>query len=391
LTRLLYLSVVALLACTGASQPAEPRTGDTLIVLAGANQTATVATAVAIDPVVLLHDGGGTPRRNIAVTIEPEEGSGWVVLPNTTTDSAGRASVRWYLGVQPGPHRLRMRAADVSATIDAAATPLQPGVTYLGRNGYVEFRAGDQPIVFTAPHGGTLQPAEIPDRTVGETVRDANTDQLAEEVQAAFASMNLRPHVLIVRLHRRKLDANREIVEGAQANPYAEIAWKEFHGFIDAAREAARSSASPITLFDLHGHGHVIPRLELGYLLSGAQLMQSDAELNRLAAQTSVAGLVAASGRTLAELLRGPLSLGALFEQQGFPAVPGPTHKDPAADPYFSGGFITERYGLRHPFRSDAVQIEAHFTGVRDTETNRRRFAQALVTVLLRFRQHYPR
>ncbi len=292
-------------------------------------------------------------------------------------------------GLQPGPNRLRVSAAGVSAIIGAAATPLQPGATYLGRNGYVELRAGDQPIVITAPHGGTLLPAEIPDRTVGETVRDANTDQLAEEVQAAFASVNLRPHVVIVRLHRRKLDANREIVEAAQSNPYTEIAWNEFHGFIDAAREAARASNAPITLFDLHGHGHAIARLELGYLLSGPQLAQSDAELNRLTAQTSVAGLVAASGRTLAELVRGPLSLGAFFEQEGFPSVPGPTHRDPAGEPYFSGGFITELYGLRHAFRSDAVQIEAHFTGVRDTETSRRRFARALATAAMRYRAHY--
>jgi N-formylglutamate amidohydrolase len=257
----------------------------------------------------------------------------------------------------------------------------------LGRNQYIEFRVGDLPIVVSAPHGGLLLPAEIPDRTVGETARDANTDQLAEEIGDAFArAQGHRPHVIITRLHRRKLDANREIGEAAQGNPHAQIAWKEFHGFI----EAARASFSQGLVVDLHGHGHPVARLELGYLLTGAELARTDQELNGLLPQTSVRGLAERRMMTLTTLLRGPQSLGAFFEQQGFASVPGPSIRDPGTEPFFSGGYNTQRHGSRTGGTIDAVQIEAHFAGVRDTDANRQRFAAAFVSVLDRyFTAHY--
>ena len=39
------------------------------------------------------------------------------------------------------------------------------GQSYFGRNGYVEYIAGNTPVILTAPHGGTLSPSSIPDRT----------------------------------------------------------------------------------------------------------------------------------------------------------------------------------------------------------------------------------
>ena len=41
------------------------------------------------------------------------------------------------------------------------------GQTYFGRNNYIEYRAGNMPLIVSAPHGGTLTPAELPDRTYG--------------------------------------------------------------------------------------------------------------------------------------------------------------------------------------------------------------------------------
>ncbi|MGH7471896.1 MAG: hypothetical protein ACRENP_28425 [Longimicrobiales bacterium] len=96
-----FVLAFALFACTGNRQPTDPTAGDTLIVVAGAQQSATVATAVPTDPIVLLRDGSGAPRRNVAVAVVPEAGGGWVVAPNTTTDSTGRATVRWYMGCSP--------------------------------------------------------------------------------------------------------------------------------------------------------------------------------------------------------------------------------------------------------------------------------------------------
>jgi N-formylglutamate amidohydrolase len=357
-----------------------------LIVLAGAGQTATVATAVSIDPLILLRDSSGSPRRNVMVRFQVNSNSGWVTVDSVTTDSIGRATTRWYLGPRPGQHVLQVSAAGHTTALAATARPLQPGDTLLGRNDYIEFRVGDLPIVVSAPHGGLLEPVEILDRQVGETARDANTDQLAIQKGAAFAETHgHRPHLIIVRLHRRKLDANREIGEGAAGNPFAQIAWREFHGFMEAARADVQTRFTNGLLVDLHGHGHTIQRLELGYLISAAELARSDSALNLLAAESSIRGLLQRRQLQLATLLRGPQSLGALLQQDSFPAVPSPDVPNPAGAPYFSGGFNTDRYGSRVGGGFDAVQIEANFTGVRDTPASRSRFAAALARTLDRF------
>ena len=46
----------------------------------------------------------------------------------------------------------------------AAAQSYVPGQTYFGGSQYTEYRAGNLPIIVTAPHGGSLTPPSIPDR-----------------------------------------------------------------------------------------------------------------------------------------------------------------------------------------------------------------------------------
>ena len=78
------------------------------------------------------------------------------------------------------------------------------------------------------------------------TARDRNTQELARAVALAIRELcGGVPHVVINRLHRVKLDANREVVEAAQGNPFAERAWKEHHAFIDAAKHAENWAFSP--------------------------------------------------------------------------------------------------------------------------------------------------
>ena len=37
-----------------------------------------------------------------------------------------------------------------------------PGQSYFGQNNYVEYIAGNLPIIIGVPHGGTLTPANLP-------------------------------------------------------------------------------------------------------------------------------------------------------------------------------------------------------------------------------------
>ena len=260
-----------------------------------------------------------------------------------------------------------------------------PGGTYFGRNAYVEFNAGTLPVIVSAPHGGALEPAEIPNRTSGTTVTDMATEDLARAVADALRAKTGRsPSVVICRLKRIKIDVNREIAEGAQGNPAAEQAWNEYHAFLDAARALATAAHGRALVIDLHGHGHPKPRIEIGYLLSATDLDRPDAELDdpSWARQSSIRTLAAESGARFSALLRGQESLGGRFDRAGYPSVPGPTTPSPGGDPYFEGGYITSRHGSADGGPISAVQIETPYPGVRDTPASRAKFAAVVADAL---------
>jgi hypothetical protein len=282
--------------------------------------------------------------------------------------------------------------------------PYTPGRSYFGRNDYVEYIAGNAPVIYSAPHGGALLPAEIPDRTAARcggaatTSTDLNTADLVRAMQQRhFARYGTYPHIIIVHLARRKLDANRTATEAACGNVAAATALAEWHAFIDAAKATVLQASGRGWYMDMHGHGHVKQRLELGYLLSGAQLSLSDATLdgNRAFQDTaSMRTISEAAPPTFSALLRGPSSLGALYAENGFPSVPSPGDPGPAGDEYFSGGDDTRRHACGAEASAlggitagniCGVQIEANFTGVRDTPANRDRFGDVTATVLAQY------
>lgn len=384
----LVVMAVALGAC-GGSQTAPTRpdgdgTAPARLRLVGSpDLTATVATSV---PVVLeVTAADGTPLAGQVVTFTTA-GGGWVPTPQRSTNGAGRTEVQWFLGPDPDePQSLTASTGSLDTTWVATSRRPEPGVVYAGNDGYIEWLAGDVPIVISAPHGGTLLPTDIPDRTQGTTVRDTDTIELAMAVRDAFVSLTgMRPHVVICHLSRRKLDANREIVEAAAGAPAAVQAWREYHAAIEAAMIESHARAGRAFYVDLHGHGHEAQRLELGYLLSASRLELPDAQLavdgTRVGA--SIWPLSVESGEAFPDVLRGPESLGALFDALGFPSVPSPLFPDPGGQPYFDGGYSTARHALNAAGWAAGLQIETNFAGVRDTPASRSAFGQALVSAL---------
>jgi hypothetical protein len=79
-----------------------------------------------------------------------------------------------------------------------------PGNSYFGRANYIEYIAGNLPVIISVPHGGNLTPSEIPDRTCGdETVTDSYTRELAESVRQEIHNITgCTPHVIICHLKR---------------------------------------------------------------------------------------------------------------------------------------------------------------------------------------------
>ncbi|MEY2878144.1 MAG: hypothetical protein RLZZ15_524 [Verrucomicrobiota bacterium] len=288
-------------------------------------------------------------------------------------------------------------AAAVAVSAASAPTPAAgkiSGHAYFDADRYVEYVAGDLPVVISSPHGGRLKPDALPNRTGGVTEMDVNSQELARAVADAFlARTGHHVHLVASHLHRGKLDPNREIAEAAQGNPLAERAWRDYHAAIAEALAAAVARHGFAFLVDLHGHAHPIARLELGYALEAKQLNRPDADLD-------TAGLIEVStlrdlhrrvGGSAAALLRGPRSLGALFAALGFPATPSPTAPQPGGGPFFAGGYTVRQHAGGETPKVDGLQIECHRVGVRDTAEHRARFAQTAAEVLTRFiEEHYP-
>ncbi len=276
----------------------------------------------------------------------------------------------------------------------ATAQPFVAGQTYFGRNNYIEYRAGDLPVILSSPHDGALTPAEIPDRTWGSTARDTNTTPLALAIHdEIFALTGKRPHVILCHLRRTKLDANREIVEAAQGNVHAEQAWREFQDFISAAREAAAQTHGFAYYADIHGHGHDVQRLELGYSLGAAELNLGDTALNHpgyLWMSTLRTLALSRPGVPFSTQLRGARSLGDLLERRNIPSWPSPTHPSPGDQPFWSGGYLSRTHtclldnGVVH-----GLQIETNWTGVRDTPTSRATFATNFARALHAYLWHH--
>lgn len=275
------------------------------------------------------------------------------------------------------------------------------GKTYFGANRYVQYVPGNSPVILTAPHGGTLRPDSIPDRSKascgGEAVlvTDTNTVELVLAMREAhFRRFGTYPHVIINRLARRKFDANRPLDEAACGNAEAARAFAEWHAFIDVAKAEVVKTSGRGWFMDIHGHGHEIQRLELGYLLRSADLNASDAELDGKASlreRVSIRALLQAPGATLSRMLRGPSSFGALYARAGIPAIPADDDLRPGSARYFAGGYNTSRHtcgaeaealGGKTGDRICGLQIEANFKGVRDTPESWKRFGEATAEVL---------
>ncbi len=264
------------------------------------------------------------------------------------------------------------------------------GQVHWGEGQYIEYVVGDLPLILSAPHGGTGTPVEIADRKKGYTVGDSNTQELTRLVAQALTDMTgYSPHVIISRLSRKKLDANRELDEAAEGDKIAEKAWLDYHGFIDAAKQEVTASWGAGLYLDVHGHGHRTPWIELGYLIGPNTLNGSDSKLNSIR-RYSLRTLTNHSVMPLSEVVRGRKSLGGLLESRGYRAVPAPGDPGPGQASYFSGGYSTFRHGSYFDGPISAIQIEHPKQGVRDNVADQQVYARHLAEALIEYMKiHY--
>lgn len=260
---------------------------------------------------------------------------------------------------------------------------------------FIEFKEGNMPLILTVSHGGNERPKWISDRVCPDAVnvQDEFTLELAQEIVEAFAvNGTYKPYVILNKLHRSKVDLNRNRLDGTCGDPNSEKAYDAFHGYVRDAKTRIEQHFSKGILVDIHGHGHEIQRIELGYLLYEEELRETDDAINQvpLLSYSSIQGLTQNNLKELthSELLRGPFSFGTLLENRGYACVPSVSIPYPKSnEPYFSGGYITATYGSYSGGTIDAIQMECNRDRVRDSAKNRKAFAKAFVESILEFLQ----
>lgn len=271
------------------------------------------------------------------------------------------------------------------------------GETYFSKDNYIEYQAGNVPLILSVPHGGRLEPSELPDRDCLDCVyaMDTYTQELARKIREEyFRQTGCYPHVVYNLLHRKKLDMNRDSIEAADSNSKTGEYWLAYHDFINAAKTTIIQTFGKGLFIDLHGHAHTKQRIEYGYLLYGSQLREADSVLNtaKRVSVSSIRNLVPNNLQNIshAELLRGSQALGTLFADRGFPGVPSRQDQFPLADDdYFNGGYNTLVHGSRTSGTMDAIQMEL-YSAIRYNTTQRAAFAEEFVTILRQYLQtHY--
>ena len=268
----------------------------------------------------------------------------------------------------------------------------KPGASYLNETGYVEYLPGTLPLVISVPHGGYLTPENIPDRKCEGCVYDGDsyTQELARSIRDHFFKQTgYYPHIVINLLSRKKFDANRNKTDAADGNQIVEKAWFEYHDFLEKAKTQITKDHKRGLFLDLHGHGHKIQRIELGYLLNKDELQLPDSDLNTDAYidKSSIKKLIGNDLQHLSfpELLRGNSSLGTIFNNNEVPAVPSTLIPHALNNErYFDGGYNTERHGSLNGGNIDGIQVECH-QGIRFNTAKREQFANIFVTSVREF------
>lgn len=278
-----------------------------------------------------------------------------------------------------------LRKLGLMGLVAALALFTLPGASSApqGISAHVDIEAGELPLIMSAPHGGQVRPAAVPDRTQAAVVNDWRSQELARELADEIETLTgMRPHLVINRLHRSKLDPNRSLEHGAQGSAVAARAWQAYHAGLEDASEAVVADCGWGLYVDLHSFGEWGRGIEIGYGLSHEALSEDDEDLSRrrFVYGSNLRHAALYSEQSLAELLRGPESLGGLLQARGYWAVPSPRH--PRPDPgYFDGGYSVYRHGPQRGRGVDAVQIEVPYNLLR--ELQRERFVGALAVSLI--------
>lgn len=128
-------------------------------------------------------------------------------------------------------------------------------------NKYLTYRTGNCPIILSAPHGGGIIPSGISQRTYGNRGKDSYTRRL---IQRVIELLPEKPYYIYSNIHRKIVDLNREILEGAQGNKVAEGVWNLWHKTLRSYLQDVRRIYNKGLYIDIHSHNED-DEFEVGY------------------------------------------------------------------------------------------------------------------------------
>ena len=194
---------------------------------------------------------------------------------------------------------------------------------------------------------------ENPEKCRVKDLDDVATTDIAVFLTETLARLTgKRPHLIVSRVHRKKLDINRGIGMGTFHVDEAVRVYNDVHNFIRRAKGSLNGNWGII--LDIHGNNFPEKWTMLGY---GVLKYQFDK--GYFTANDSTIGNLADHVKINFEtLIRGKNSLGHLMEERGINVIPSPHHPFPKDKNYLTGGFITRHYGSKSGGNVDAIQIE---------------------------------
>ena len=214
-------------------------------------------------------------------------------------------------------------------------------------------RAGDIPILLSAPHGGRRAIPDVPERKAdGEkqfvTTRDDNTAELtmklAEELER---SLHGKPFVVVAHFERKYLDVNRPAADAYEVDA-AKLVYEQYHAALRQSCRTIRERWPHGLLLDIHG-----------------QAAEPDKIMRGTANGDTVKRLVERHSRAA---VIGPRSLFGALQEAGIPVLPNLETDD--REVKFNGGHIVRTYGSHREGGLDAIQLELGTDFRKNTKLN---------------------
>jgi len=221
---------------------------------------------------------------------------------------------------------LALWASGAGSTV-TAATPNPPA---LDLSLYLVVEAGTLPVVLSAPHGGTLAPPGMSERSSGVTTVDIHTCELSEAIQTKLRALTGKQAHRVAGLASRKfVDFNRASDQAYESHAAAPL-HQAYHSALGRAVQTAKVQGGKAALLvDLHGQG-----TDSGEVFRGTR----DGSTSDLSTLYATSGFLHALTNTGVHL--------------------NPPSAVAAETPHYGGGYIVTTYGLGEPDGIQAVQLE---------------------------------